>query len=368
MGRTPELDAHLKRISQMARSGLERSDVQAILEPLTRAVTALDGSAPATTPTGHPRLSLAAPVTPEEPPAESPEVRDQRAQLLREKAEIEELLRQLDSRLEAITAFFTLEEQEHTTTRTDTERLSTLVLGEVKEIATDVGAASSLSELRGRIGSRLNSINSYIEDYRSHEKQRHTEHTTRTLALRVRVSELERESRALQSSLREEHRLALQDSLTGLPNRAAWDERYSREFERWERHGGVACLLVWDVDHFKNINDGYGHKAGDKMLRVLAQHLMRDLRTSDFVARYGGEEFVMLLPGLAANDALRIANRMRSSVQDLAFHFHDKPITVTISCGVTTFRMGDTPDSAFDRADRALYAAKDAGRNCCIVR
>ncbi len=357
LGRSAELDTQLKRISQLARTGLDIAEIKSVLEPLTRAVTALDDPS---------RADGSAPCPAHDDP--QTDLRDQREQLQREKAELKELLRQLDSHLETLASFFTHEEETHTGTRTDTDRLNTLVLDEVREISAEICTDRSLAELRQRVGNRLNTISSHISDFRGREQQRQVEQTSRTQALKVRVAELERESHSLQRSLREEQRLALVDTLTGIPNRTAWDERIQNEYDRWQQQGGVICLLVWDVDHFKSINDGYGHKAGDKMLRVLAQHLARELRPTDFVARYGGEEFVMLLAEGSAEGALKIANRIRTKVPEIAFHFRETRVVVTLSCGITTFRMGDTPDSAFERADRALYAAKESGRNRCVVR
>jgi diguanylate cyclase len=126
-------------------------------------------------------------------------------------------------------------------------------------------------------------------------------------------------------------------------------------------------ILAWDIDRFKSINDAYGHRAGDKVLRVIGQHLAQHVRGTDFVARYGGEEFVMILVGTAAEQALVAADKIRMNIAKIGFHFRNKPVTVTASCGISMFRPDDTPDSVFDRADRALYRAKEAGRNCCVI-
>ena len=371
LGRSAELDAQLKQISQMARTGLDPAGIQALLDPLTRAVTALDEPTPADKATSDSGSSdSGSSDTGASNSGQRPDqsLQDQREQLQREKAELQALLRQIDSHLETLASFFSHEEQHRTHTSSDTNRLNTLVLDEVQGISAEIGTDYSLTELRNRVDSRLSVIKCHINDFRSREQRRQVEQTGRMKALKVRVAELEQESRGLQHSLREEQRLALIDALTGIPNRAAWDERVVQEYARWQSQGGVVCMLVWDVDHFKAINDEYGHKAGDKMLRVLAQYLARELRTTDFVARYGGEEFVMLLAESDADTALKTANRIRAKVPEIAFHFRETPVVVTLSCGITTFRMGDTPDSAFERADRALYAAKDAGRNRCVVR
>jgi diguanylate cyclase len=293
---------------------------------------------------------------------------EQRTSLLREKREIEEMLRQIDSRLEAISAFFAFEEQDRSDTRDSSSKLNTLVMGEVNEISSDMTEAASLTELRGRVGNRLEAINSHLSDFRSREEERLTAQVDRTMSLRLRVEELEQESRALQHSLQEEQRAAMIDALTGVANRAAYDDRMSHEFARWQRHGGTITLAAWDVDNFKAINDEFGHTAGDKVLRILGQHLARSVRGTDFLARYGGEEFVMIMIGMDSDQALKACNKVRAGIQAIAFHFRDRPVTVTASCGITTFRMGDLPETAFERADGALYEAKAGGRNRCVVR
>jgi diguanylate cyclase len=228
--------------------------------------------------------------------------------------------------------------------------------------------ASTLHELRGRVGNRLEAINTHLTDFRSREEERLTAQVDRTMSLRARVEELEKESRMLQDSLQEEQRAAMIDALTSVPNRAAYDDRMTHEFQRWQRHGGTITIAAWDVDSFKGINDEFGHIAGDKVLRILGQHLARSVRGTDFIARYGGEEFVMIMVGMDAEAALKACNKIRTGIQGIAFHFRDRPVTVTASCGITTFRMGDLPDMAFERADGALYEAKNSGRNRCVVR
>ena len=293
---------------------------------------------------------------------------EQRTSLLREKREIEDMLRQIDSRLEAISAFFAFEDQERTSTRDSSTKLNMLVMGEVNEISTDMTEAGSLNDLRGRVGNRLEAINTHLSDFRNREEERLTAQVDRTMSLRKRVEELERESRVLQNSLQEEQRAAMIDALTGIANRAAYDDRMAHEFARWQRHGGTITIAAWDVDNFKSINDEFGHMAGDKVLRILGQQLARSVRGTDFLARYGGEEFVMIMIGMDSDQALKACNKIRVGIQGIAFHFREKPVTVTASCGITTFRMGDLPETAFERADGALYEAKDGGRNRCVVR
>ena len=116
-------------------------------------------------------------------------------------------------------------------------------------------------------------------------------------------------------------------------------------------------------DRFKKVNDSYGHKAGDRVLQLVSRELRTRLRATDFIARYGGEEFVLLLPETTVEAARAVIDKLRNRVAGLPFHFGGEPVSVTFSAGATEFREGDSVESGFDRADRALYQAKDAGRN-----
>ncbi len=292
---------------------------------------------------------------------------EQRSRLQREKLEVEDLLRHIDARLEELGAYLSGDAADQKSAQDSTQQLNLLVMDEMHELNTDIQRAIDLTELRVRVRARLETITTHLQDFRSREEQRFTSQSDRTGRLRVRVAELERESRDLQQSLQEEQRLAMVDALTGIANRAAYDERIEHEFTRWNAEGGSVSILAWDIDRFKDVNDAYGHRAGDKVLRIVGQHLAQHVRGTDFVARYGGDEFVMILVGTGADQALVAANKIRTGIAKIGFHFRNRPVTVTASCGITTFKSDDTPDSVFDRADRALYRSKDAGRNCCVV-
>jgi diguanylate cyclase len=292
---------------------------------------------------------------------------EQRAQVQREKLELENLVQQMASRLEEIASHITGELAERNALQEDSQQLGVLVTDEVEQLRVSVEGAVDLPGLRQQLSTRLDAINNHLTDFQAREDARVRQYRERVQHMRARISVLERESRSLQESLREEQRLAMIDALTGIPNRAAYDDRIEQEFKRWKRFERPVSILAWDIDRFKAINDAYGHKAGDKVLRVVGQHLARQVRDTDFVARYGGEEFVMLLVGTAVEEARVVADKIRMELAQLGFHFHDHPVAVTASCGITAFAGADTPDVIFDRADRALYKAKEAGRNCCVV-
>jgi diguanylate cyclase len=294
-------------------------------------------------------------------------VNDQRASLMREKKDLEDLLQQMDVRLSEIASYLASDTADQKSAQTSSQQFDLLVTSEVRCLNSDVQSAQDLGALRSRVRDRLEIISHHLQDFRTREGARVSAQLDRTQRMRVRVTDLEREIHGLHKSLQEEQSLRMIDALTGIPNRAAYDDRIRHEFMRWQRENAPISVLAWDIDRFKEINDAYGHSAGDKVLRVIAQHLAHHVRGTDFVARYGGEEFVMILIGTDATAASQTADKIRVGIESMGFHFHNKPVAVTASCGITTFRGDDTPETIFDRADRALYRAKDGGRNCCRI-
>jgi len=294
-------------------------------------------------------------------------VGEQRANLMREKREIEDLLQQMDARLAELATYLASDASDQKLAHTGTQEFDFAVMTEVRSLDADIQRADDLSVLRERVRGRLDVISQHPQEFRAREGARVSAQLDRTQRMRLRVSDLEREIHGLHKSLQEEQSLRMIDALTGISNRAAYDDRIRHEFMRWQRENTAISVLAWDIDRFKEINDAYGHSAGDKVLRVVAQHLAQHVRGTDFVARYGGEEFVMILCGTDATQALATADKIRTGIENMGFHFHNKPVVVTASCGITTFRGDDTPETIFDRADRALYRAKDSGRNCCRI-
>ena len=140
-------------------------------------------------------------------------------------------------------------------------------------------------------------------------------------------------------------------------------ERAGSELDRCSRDGSPFSLAIVDLDHFKNVNDTWGHAAGDEVLKALAETFRRALRPADVFGRFGGEEFVALLPAADADDAADIAERLRRLTEESAIATPEGVIRVTLSAGHTTALPGDSPDDLLRRADSALYESKRSGRN-----
>lgn len=153
------------------------------------------------------------------------------------------------------------------------------------------------------------------------------------------------------------------DPLTGLNNRAALETALRREIDLAQRHSAPLSLIVADIDHFKTINDTYGHAVGDNALQALAKCAARTTRGSDILFRYGGEEFVVLLSNTGPNGALLLAERLRRAVQEMSLVCGDACFSMSISAGLSTLEPGDGVENLFQRADNGLYLAKQEGRN-----
>lgn len=289
-----------------------------------------------------------------------------RAELQREKQEIQEYLKQLTERLRELDMGFQFEVGERRKSFESGKELDQAVQDQVRGIESSVRDAADLDNLKQDIKQRLDHIRGHMEKFRGDEELRQGELENRVKSLNEKIKKMERESDGLRARLQEQHVKALTDPLTGIPNRLAYDERAQHEYSRWKRYKAPLSMIVWDIDKFKSINDNYGHKAGDKVLATVARLLQTKIRDTDFLARYGGEEFVLLLPETDLPAALIAANKLRATVEACDFHYREKPVPITASGGVTQLREGETLESAFERADQNMYRAKQAGRNQCL--
>ncbi len=154
------------------------------------------------------------------------------------------------------------------------------------------------------------------------------------------------------------------DGLTRLANRRAFDDEFARRFAEYERTGATFCLLLADIDHFKQFNDRFGHDAGDHVLQQVARRLSSTMRDVDLVARHGGEEFAVVVVAASLAESFRAAERSRVFIGQQAYSYEGHELHVTASVGLAEVLAGDTAVSLFKRADAALYAAKQNGRNC----
>lgn len=182
------------------------------------------------------------------------------------------------------------------------------------------------------------------------------------------VTEIATNRLQLQRANHQLHLISRTDGLTGLLNRKTWEESLNHEFKRFARYHHTCSMLMFDIDHFKRVNDGYGHPAGDEVIRQAAAVVKRCLRDTDVAGRYGGEEFAVILVDTDALGALVVAERLREQIEATTVYYEDHVIHFTISLGVAELSSRMTePTLWIDSADRGLYRAKRAGRNRAFI-
>ncbi|MDF3982659.1 diguanylate cyclase [Luteibacter sp. PPL201] len=294
-------------------------------------------------------------------------INEQRMGLQREIDALQAVLRHVTGRLDEMTQYMARELTDQATGETNGQVLDASVAHEIRVLGEAALELDDVHELRERVNASLETITACFREFRDREGARLTAYRERAEAMRLRIEQLETERHTLQRSLEREHELSQTDTMIGMPNRLAYEKRVDLAYQSWlvsQRPLGIAAI---DIDHFKSINDTYGHTAGDAVLRVIGQALLKHVRPVDFVARYGGEEFIVIFDGTEPAEALQVCERLRGKIQHLNFHAARQLLRVTASIGLAHFQPGDTPASVFERADLALYTAKNGGRNRCIM-
>ncbi|ELQ12877.1 MULTISPECIES: GGDEF domain-containing protein [Pseudomonas] len=272
-------------------------------------------------------------------------------------------LKQLNERLESFQSHLQAASEDHAEDQSTARDLNDQLREQVGGLQSSVQDASDLPSLKRVLDNRLEALLGTMDHYQLKRDAREREVASRLQGLAARVASMEQEALGFRTHLEEQRQKALIDPLTGLPNRAAWGERLEQEMARWQEEKNSLLVCILDLDHFKRINDGYGHLAGDKVLKIVANVFSKRLRANDFLARFGGEEFVMLLPATPPATGLTLLDELRAAVESCPFHFKGERVTITVSIGLTAFRPGERSDTAIKRADQALYKAKENGRN-----
>ncbi|PYB96962.1 MULTISPECIES: GGDEF domain-containing protein [Pseudomonas] len=277
--------------------------------------------------------------------------------------EFETYLQQLNERLEGFQSHLHEASAGHADNSSAARALDTQLREHVDGLQSSVQGAADVDSLKHILENRLEGLLVTMDEHKHQRDRREQELANRLQGLSERVASMEHEALGYREHLEEQRQKALLDPLTGLPNRAAWSERVDREMLEWQAQGGHLAMAILDLDHFKRINDSYGHLAGDKVLKIVADQLRKCLRGRDFIARFGGEEFVLLLPQTAPPAAAQAAELLRATIEACPFHFKGERVVITTSIGLAAFRAGERADQVLKRADTALYRAKELGRN-----
>ncbi|MGJ0516608.1 MAG: GGDEF domain-containing protein [Methylomicrobium sp.] len=281
--------------------------------------------------------------------------------------EIDKFLAQIAEQLTALGLAFSDSNNAFIDTALNRNKFDQSVCEQISDLHHQSIQATQLEPLKRVISSRIDKITQEIQEHKQKEAIALEKYQQQMEKLNQKIKAMEMETTELKSNLATASSRALRDPLTGLPNRLAYDERLSYEIAHWQRYHTPLCLIVWDIDFFKKINDKFGHQIGDKVLAHVARQLSENIRKTDFIARIGGEEFVMLMPDTKKLPALQKADYLRAIIEQNQLNLNNTTHCITLSCGITEFTNGDTYELAFTRADQALYQAKKRGRNRCCM-
>lgn len=229
-----------------------------------------------------------------------------------------------------------------------------------------VAKAMSLDQVKVDINSKLSNIAATLEKKAQFEQQSQLALSNQLKDMADKVKKLEEQSQKFEKKLADQQRKSMNDALTKLSNRAAFDEYFTKAMVRFHHQPFDLSLVVMDVDDFKNINDSYGHTAGDKTLQVIANTIQKHVSNDAFVARYGGEEFVLIYTRQKESDLIKELNTINKNIARLPFKFKNNKVSITLSIGVTHITKDDNIHTAFERADEAMYKAKSQGKNQVI--
>jgi len=251
-------------------------------------------------------------------------------------------------------------------TQKKNDKLNSQLSKQINEMSNTVNDASSLSKMKSDIKEKLSKISSIVELKASFEKRQQTHIEEQLASMKAKVDKLEKQGEKFKKQLEEQQVKSMQDALTKLHNRAAFDEYFSKQMVRYHHTPFDLSLVVMDLDDFKRINDTYGHTAGDKTLQVIANTLAKKLPKDAFIARYGGEEFVIVFSNLDKENLMMTLNKLKASISKLPFKFKNNKVSITTSMGACHINSDDNIHIAFERADTALYEAKAQGKNQAI--
>jgi diguanylate cyclase (GGDEF)-like protein len=278
-------------------------------------------------------------------------------------AELSGFLCAIIKRLDGFKAHFTEEKFDRKTRSSERKKLGDFLGSNLDQIRTSVAAAESIEQLQVAIDSRIDEIDSKVTSYVYQETLRADKAEKSSVALEDQLEKLQLQTNQLRESLETARSDAIVDPLTNVSNRRAYDDRFNIEYTRWKRYREPLTLAIMDIDHFKSVNDTYGHPIGDKVLKVVAERIQSQVRESDFFGRIGGEEFAFILVNSDIESAMTKVEALRASVESCNFTVKTEKLQVTISIGVATFNGEDTIESIYQRADEALIKAKQTGRN-----
>jgi len=235
---------------------------------------------------------------------------------------------------------------------------------QIKGIGKSIENSGDFENLKKVIMTELTSLNQTLDDKRK-------EYTARIEESSKEKEKLQHHFKKMVNNVIEQNMILLErnkkDQLTGIFNRVTFDESVDIELERYKRYMDPFSIIMFDIDYFKNVNDTYGHEAGDRVLQGIAKCVGGVLRKTDFFARYGGEEFIILMPQTDLRKSIKVGEKLRETIQNTEFLYESNKVPITVSVGITEVKPSDTEyKTIFNRVDSYMYKAKERGRNAVV--
>jgi len=239
---------------------------------------------------------------------------------------------------------------------------------QITAIETSLSDVDQIEDLKQQAQAHLNKMQSSLRANETDERTEQIKMIALLESMQKRITELESKSGNYKQKLIDQRVANMTDTLTKLPNRMAYEEKIENEFTKARARKTQLCMALIDIDHFKRINDKYGHSVGDKTLQIIAGQIKKNLASTDFVARWGGEEFIILMPDSDLHVSFERLEAMREKISALPFMFKGSRVSVTVSIGLINVKQSPSIEAAFENVDELLYEAKQGGRNQTIKK
>ena len=277
---------------------------------------------------------------------------------------IEVFLEDISSQLHRLDEQMRLSSESNRAAYSERETFNETICTDIDNIQISTSSALELNELQKHITLHLHELTGKLQSFKEDEHSRLQKSLRQLDEMSGKITELEKEANTLRDNLKLANAKAFHDSLTGLRNRFAYNERIDKEFKYWKRYKTPVSLLIWDIDHFKRVNDQFGHPGGDEVLRFIAEKMRLYLRDTDILGRYGGEEFLIVLPETDSVGAVAVAERIREAIAEASIPTEKGEAAITLSLGVAAYNETTHDlETLIARADQALYVSKYKGRN-----
>ena len=240
------------------------------------------------------------------------------------------------------------------------------ILGKIYDIGNQIEKSDDLEILKSQILNNLDDLADLVKEKISLKEKKYQNFKIQFSNLKKSFEDYKTETKKLKSNIEKYRTEALTDYLTGFYNRKYMTIRLEEEQERVKRHPSTFVLLMIDIDNFKNINDEHGHIVGDYVIKYIANIIRANTREIDVEFRFGGEEFLILLPETKLEESLKVAERLKTVVNNTVFKFKDKKIKITVSQGLAEYKEGEHYSDTIERADKMLLKAKQLGKDRII--